>query len=93
MIKPRKWIAGKRVHSEKTLIVVGEEDAAERVFTRSQSKDASVVTRFQPRRYTAQESGEVQPYELVEEYFHLITYGAKNNTAPADLQSIRFKSR
>ena len=42
--------------------VVGNRGAAERAFTLLQI-EASVMTRFQPRRYTAQESSEVQPLE------------------------------
>ena len=37
------------------------------------------MTRFQPRGYTAQESGEVQPLE--NEFFHHNHLGGKNNTA------------
>jgi hypothetical protein len=51
---------------KKRLVVFGNRGAAERAFTRSQF--ASVVTRFQPRRYTAQESSEVQSLE--KEFFH-----------------------
>jgi hypothetical protein len=48
---------------------------------RAHFKYASVVTRFQPRGYTAQESGEVRPYHSVEDYFHHFTYAAEHNTS------------
>jgi hypothetical protein len=50
-------------------------------------KDASVVTRFQPRGYTAQESSEVQPNEFEEDYFHHFTY-----LPPRIIHSCRFNN-
>jgi hypothetical protein len=67
MIEPQKWIAKSNTTWKKRLVVVGNRGAAERAFTLSQM-EASVMTRFQPRRYTAQESSEVQP--LKNDDFH-----------------------
>src|ERR1051325_3342451 len=62
MIEPRKWIA-KAAPLGKTFGCSWEQrERLSAPFTRSQFA-ASVTSRFQPRRYTAQESSEVQPLE------------------------------
>jgi hypothetical protein len=55
--------------------------AAERALIHSPF-GASEVTRCQPRRSTAQESSEVQPYQFEEDYFHHFTCEVENNTQP-----------